>query len=109
MCTYPTIQQFQTGLAIDYVNRMSNDEAIVRSNIFHGSFVQTAADNNYFQEETIDGKMTMHATSLVLYQHKIERNVNQMPNDIPKTGTRKIMKDIDKIKPKQAINHGFVW
>ena len=98
--SYPTIQRFETGLAIDYVNRMSNDEVILPSNIFPGSFVQAAADNNDFQEETIDGKMTTHATSLVLYQRKIEPNVNQMPNDIPKRVRERSLKDIDKIRPK---------
>ena len=98
--SYQTIQRFETGLAIDYVNRMSNDEVILPSNIFPGSFVQAAADNNDFQEETINGKMTTHATSLVLYQRKIEPNVNQMPNDIPKRVRERSLKDIDKIRPK---------
>ena len=79
---------------------MSNDEVILPSNIFPGSFVQAAADNNDFQEETIDGKMTTHATSLVLYQRKIEPNANQMPNDIPKRVRERSLKDIDKIRPK---------
>ena len=98
--SYPTIQRFETGLAIDYVNRMSNDEVILPSNIFPGSFVQAAADNYDFQEETIDGKMTTHSTSLVLYQRKIEPNANSMSNDIPKRVRERSLKDIDKIRPK---------
>ena len=75
---------------------MSNDEVILPSNIFPGSFVQAAADNNDFQQETIDGKMTTHATSLVLYQRKIEPNANQMQKYIPKRVRERSLKDIDK-------------
>lgn len=34
-----------------------------------GGFIQAAADNIDFTEETLDGKNTTHATSMVLYQH----------------------------------------
>ena len=33
-------------------------------------FVQVAGDNNDINEETLDGKQTTHATTLVLYQRK---------------------------------------
>ena len=35
-----------------------------------GGFLQAAADNIDFLEETIDGKNTTHATSAVFYQIK---------------------------------------
>ena len=34
------------------------------------SFIQLAADNNDFNEETLDGKNTTHATTMVVYQRK---------------------------------------
>ncbi|KAK3698753.1 hypothetical protein QZH41_004049 [Actinostola sp. cb2023] len=40
------------------------------SNIFPGTFIQFAADNNDINEETLDGKNTTHATTLVVYQKK---------------------------------------
>ena len=38
--------------------------------LFIGSFIQFAADNNDIHEETLDGKNTTHATTLVVYQKK---------------------------------------
>lgn len=43
---------------------------LYRLNIFPGSFIQFAADNNDINEETLDGKNTTHATTLVVYQKK---------------------------------------
>ena len=40
------------------------------SNITHGPFVQFAADNDDFNEETLDGKQTTHATKLEIYQRQ---------------------------------------
>ena len=34
------------------------------------SFIQLAADNNDFNEETLDGKNTTHATTMVVYHRK---------------------------------------
>ena len=43
---------------------------VIPSNITDGPFVQFAADNNDFNEETLDGKQTTHATTLVVYQRR---------------------------------------
>ena len=43
---------------------------VVPSNITSGPFVQLAADNNDLNEETLDGKNTTHATTMVVYQQK---------------------------------------
>ena len=43
---------------------------VIPSNIIPGPFVQFAADNNDFNEETLDGKQTTHATTLVVYQRQ---------------------------------------
>ena len=43
-------------------------DVTIPSNISKGKFVQAAADNLDFNEETLDGKQTTHATTLVLYQ-----------------------------------------
>lgn len=37
---------------------------------FRAGFIQAAADNDDFQEDTLDGKRTTHATSMVLYQYR---------------------------------------
>ena len=38
--------------------------------VIPGPFVQFAADNNDFNEETLDGKQTTHSTTLVVYQRQ---------------------------------------
>ena len=43
---------------------------VVPSNITSGPFVQLAADNNDLNEETLNGKNTTHATTMVVYQQK---------------------------------------
>ena len=42
--------------------------AAIPSNIVAGKFVEAAADNLGFNEQTLDGKNTTHATTLVLCQ-----------------------------------------
>ena len=43
---------------------------VIPSNISPGVFVQFAADNNDLNEETLDGKQTTHATTIVAYQRE---------------------------------------
>ena len=43
---------------------------VTPSNILPGVFIQAAADNNDINEETLDGKHTTHATTVVLYQKR---------------------------------------
>ncbi len=45
------------------------DGVVVPSNISPGSSVQFAADNSDINEDTVDGKQTIHATVLVVYQN----------------------------------------
>ncbi|CAB3983850.1 Hypothetical predicted protein [Paramuricea clavata] len=47
-----------------------NEGVIIPSNISPGVFVHMAADNNDFNEETIDGKNTTHATTFVAFERK---------------------------------------
>ena len=50
--------------------RSQQTGVVIPSNITAGPFVQFAADNNDFNEETLDGKQTTHATTLVVYQRQ---------------------------------------
>ncbi|CAH3013925.1 unnamed protein product [Porites evermanni] len=43
---------------------------VIPLNIIPDPFVQLVADNNDFNEETLDGKQTTHATMLVVYQRQ---------------------------------------
>lgn len=46
-------------------------EDISPTNIIPGNFIPFGADNNDINEETLDGKDTTHATTLVAYQRKL--------------------------------------
>lgn len=74
-CSPKTLARFETNIAEQHMESQADDEAIIPSNIFAGSFIQAAADNNDFQEETLDGKLTTHATTMVLYQRSVKEPV----------------------------------
>ena len=60
-----------TSLATwDIVAKSQDCGTVIPSNISPGAFIQFAADNNYLNEETLDGKIksTTHATTLAVYQ-----------------------------------------
>ena len=79
--SYSTIERFETAIAIEYLARQSDDKVLIPANIKAGTFVQAAADNLDFQEETLDGKMTTHATTMVLYQRQANEKHNT-PNQV---------------------------
>ena len=61
--------RIDTALANDQLARAEhNDGVIIPTNILNGEFIQAAADNNDFCKETLNGKLTTHATTTVLYQ-----------------------------------------
>ena len=63
--------RIDTALANDQLARAEhNNGVIITTNILRGEFIQAAADSNDFCEETLDGKLTTHATTTVLYQRK---------------------------------------
>ena len=69
-CPYDDILVVDTSIALDIIACSENLSAVVLSNITPGVFVQVSRDNNDINEETLDGKQTTHATTLVLYQRK---------------------------------------
>ena len=69
--SYDELQAVDTCLATEVMAKAATYGTVVPTNISAGSFVQLAADNNDLSEETLDGKNTTHATTLVVYQKKI--------------------------------------
>ncbi|XP_028412609.1 uncharacterized protein LOC114535509 [Dendronephthya gigantea] len=70
-CSYEQTEIVETALAKEAIARSElNGGVIIPSNISPGVFVHMAADNNDFNEETIDGKNTTHATTFVAFQRK---------------------------------------
>lgn len=69
-CSYDDIEVVDTSLALDIIASSENLGTVVPSNITPKVFVQVSGDNNDIKEETLDGKRTTHATTLVLYQRQ---------------------------------------
>ena len=69
-CPYDDISVVDTSLALDIIASSENLGAVVPPNVTPGVFVQVAGDNNDINDETLDGKQTTHATTLVVYQRK---------------------------------------
>ena len=68
--SYDEIGSADTGLAKEILAKSQNCGTVIPSNISPGAFIQFAAYNNDLNEETLDGKSTTHATTLVVYQKK---------------------------------------
>lgn len=66
--SYDNVQVMDTSLAKEIIAKSDLFGVVVPSNIRPGIFVQVAGDNNDMNEETLDGKLTTHATTMVLYQ-----------------------------------------
>jgi hypothetical protein len=68
--SYDELKSVDTSLASEVLAKCEEYGTVLPSNISLGSFVQIAADNSDFNEETLDGKNTTHATTMVVYQRK---------------------------------------
>ena len=58
----------ETSLANKSLARADVSGVVIPTNINPGTFIQMAADNNNFNEETMDGKNTTYAKTLASYQ-----------------------------------------
>ena len=68
--SYDTTEIMDTSIANEIIAKSSQRGVVIPSNITPGPFIQIAADNNDLNEETLDGKGTAHATTMVLFQRK---------------------------------------
>ena len=69
-CSYDDTEVVDTSLALEIIAKSKHLGVVIPSNITPGVFIQVAGDNNDLNEETLDGKQTTHATTLVLYQRQ---------------------------------------
>ena len=74
------IEAIDNGLAKEILAKTEEMGVVIPSNICSGVFIQMADDNNDINEETLDGKHTTHATTLVLYQRG---QFGPLPNHTP--------------------------
>ena len=68
--SYDEVEIVNTAWAREVRARSEETGVVVPSNISPGVFIQFAADNNDLNEDTLDGKQTTHATTLVAYQRE---------------------------------------
>ena len=69
-CSCNDVELIIASLAREISARSERHGVIVPSNLSPCVFVQFAADNNDLNEDTLDGKHTTHATTMVAYQRK---------------------------------------
>ena len=68
--SYDEMRAVNTSIAEDVLAKAEEFGTVIPTVIKAGSFVQIAANNNDINEETIDGKTTTHATTMVIYQNR---------------------------------------
>lgn len=68
--SYDEVERVHTSLAKEVVAKSLLNNAMLPSNISPNGFIQVAADNNDINEETLDGRNTTHATTVVVYQRR---------------------------------------
>ena len=68
--SYDEMRAIDTSAALEMLAKANEFGTVIPSNISPGPFIQIAADNNDLNEETLDGKNTTHATTMVVYQRK---------------------------------------
>lgn len=66
--SYEDVEAVSTSLAMEVVASSNMFGVVTPSKILPGVFIQATTDNNDINEETLDGKHTTHATTLVLFR-----------------------------------------
>ena len=65
--SYDCVEAMDTSIANEIIANSDIFEVVLPSNISTCVFVQVAGDTNDKYEDTIDGKRTTHATTLVVF------------------------------------------
>ena len=68
--SYDALKHIDTEWAEMMESVDCNPHTVIPSNIVEGVFTQAAADNADFNINNLDGKDSVHITSVVLYQEK---------------------------------------
>ena len=107
VASYDEVERIDSSSAKDQIEHAEESGVIIPSNIHPGGeLVQAAADNLDFNEETLDGKQTTHATSLVLYQRQpLEVMLYGQYGPRPKPQEKQRKKSTKRIAPVYNILH----
>ena len=66
--SYDEVVKLEKSFVEQTLSDQGDNNLAIPTNISPGTFVQAAADNLDFNEQTLEGKNTTHVTTLVLYQ-----------------------------------------
>ena len=67
---YSRILRLETQLANSVIESTREEGAHLPTNMRKGTFILFAVDNSDFNEDTPDGKCTLHATATAIYQRQ---------------------------------------
>lgn len=103
--SYDNLERIETAIATEQLQKVEKDGVLaIPSNISPGCFVQCAADNIDFNENTFDGKGTTHATSIVLYQQNSSDSLQgEFAQTKLKPDTCKRRRSIDKLSVNDVM------
>ena len=63
--SYDEMKSVDTSIATEVLAQSEEYDTVLPSNTAPGSFIQMGSDNDDFNEETMDGKNTIHVTTTV--------------------------------------------
>ena len=69
-CSCDELRVKDTSIAAEVLAKADEYGTVVPTNIAPGPFLQLVADKTDVNEETLDGKSTTHATSMVVFQRR---------------------------------------
>ena len=69
-CSYDELRATDTSIAAEILAKADEYDIVVPTNKAPSQFLQLAAENTDVNEETLDGKNTTHAASMVVFQRR---------------------------------------
>lgn len=72
---YHRLLRIETQLTKEVVQNSIKNYCFILSNLIPNKFIFFAADNSDFLEDTVDGRNTLHATAMVVFQKDFSTNL----------------------------------
>ena len=69
-CSYDELRATDTSIAAEVLAKADEYDIVVPTNKAPSQFLQLVAENTDVKEETLDGKNTTHAASMVVFQRR---------------------------------------
>ena len=78
---YARILRIETQLAQAVLSNSSEHNIFIPPKLCKGQFIFFSVDNSDFSEDTPDGKNTLHATAMVVFQRKRTKDPETIPGN----------------------------